>query len=45
MTARIKEMSQLRVWYRYRRVYVLFRREGWKVNMKRTYRIYKALGL
>lgn len=26
-------------------VHVLLRREGWEVNMKRTYRIYKALGL
>jgi len=45
LAARIKEISQLRVRYGYRRVHVLLRREGWKVNMKRTYRIYKALGL
>ena len=31
--------------YGYRRVHVLLRREGWQVNMKRTYRIYKAQGL
>ncbi len=45
LAARIKEISQTRVRYGYRRVHVLLRREGWEVNMKRTYRIYKALGL
>ena len=45
LAVRIKEISQTRVRYGYRRVHVLLRREGWEVNMKRTYRIYKALGL
>jgi putative transposase len=29
----------------YRRVHVLLRREGWAINPKRTYRIYKELGM
>jgi hypothetical protein len=29
----------------YRRVHVLLRREGWGVNAKRIYRLYKELGL
>lgn len=29
----------------YRRVHVLLRREGWSVNAKKTYRIYKELGM
>ncbi len=29
----------------YRRVHVLLRREGWSINTKRTYRIYKELGM
>jgi putative transposase len=31
--------------YGYRRVHVLLRREGWDINVKRTYRIYNELGL
>ncbi len=30
---------------RYRRIRVLLRREGWNVNAKRVYRLYKELGL
>ena len=37
---RIKEICQTRVRYGYRRVHVLLRREGWKVNAKRIYRLY-----
>ena len=29
----------------YRRLHVLLRREGWKVNAKRVYRLYKLEGL
>ncbi len=43
--ARIKEICATRVRYGYRRVQVLLKREGWDVNMKRTYRIYRDLGL
>lgn len=31
--------------YGYRRIHVLLRREGWQVNRKRTYRLYRAAGL
>jgi putative transposase len=31
--------------YGYRRIHVLLRREGWSVNRKRTYRLYREAGL
>ena len=31
--------------YGYRRIHVLLRREGWQVNAKRIYRLYKQMGL
>jgi putative transposase len=31
--------------YGYRRIHVLLRREGWPVNAKRVYRLYRDLGL
>jgi putative transposase len=31
--------------YGYRRVHVLLRREGWRINHKKTLRIYRELGL
>ena len=43
--ARIKDICATRVRYGYRRVHVMLKREGWTVNMKRTYRIYRDLGL
>jgi len=43
--ARIKEIAQARVRYRYWCVHVLLRREGWTDNVKRIYRIYRNLGL
>lgn len=42
---RIKYICQTRVRYGYRRVHVLIRREGWTVNPKRNYRLYKEMGL
>ena len=42
---RIKEIAEIRVRYGYRPVHVLLRREGWVINMKKTRRIYNALGL
>jgi putative transposase len=42
---RIKEICETRVRYGYRRVYVLLRRDGFAVNHKRIYRLYKELGL
>lgn len=45
LKARIREITATRVRYGYRRVHVLLRREGWSVNAKRIYRLYKELGL
>jgi putative transposase len=42
---RIKEITQTRGHYGYRRVHVLLRREGHKDNVKRVYRIYREEGL
>lgn len=42
---RIKEICQTRIRYGYRRVHVLLRREGWRINHKKTRRIYRELGL
>ncbi len=42
---RIKEIAAARICYGCPRVHVLLRREGWKVNRKRVYRIYREEGL
>jgi putative transposase len=42
---RIREITETRMRYGYRRVHVLLRREGWPVNPKRIYRLYKDMGL
>jgi putative transposase len=42
---RIKEITQTRVHYGYRRVHVMLRREGHKDNVKRVYRLYREEGL
>ena len=42
---RILEIAETRVRYGYRRIHVLLRREGWAVNAKRIYRLYKEEGL
>lgn len=42
---RLKELAQTRVRYGYRRLHVLLRREGWAVNVKRIYRLYREEGL
>jgi putative transposase len=42
---RIREICQTRVRFGYRRVHVLLRREGWMINRKKAYRIYKELGM
>ena len=45
MAQRIREICLTRVRFGYRRVHVLLRREGWQVNPKRVYRIYKDMGM
>ena len=45
LKARIQEICATRVRYGYRRVHILLRREGWEVNQKRTYKLYRELGL
>ena len=42
---RIKEIAATRVRYGYRRIQVLLRREGWRVNTKRVCRLYREMGL
>ena len=42
---RLKDLAAVRVRWGYRRLHVLLGREGWKVNHKRVYRLYKQEGL
>ena len=42
---RLRDLAACRVRYGYRRLHILFRREGWSVNHKRTYRLYAEEGL
>lgn len=42
---RLKELAATRVRYGYRRLHILLQREGWPVNHKRTYRLYREEGL
>ncbi len=42
---RVVEISEGRVRYGYKRIHVLLRREGWRVNHKKVYRIYREEGL
>jgi len=42
---RIREIAATRVRYGYRRIHVLLRRQGWQVNAKRVYRLYREIGL
>jgi len=42
---RIREIAETRVRYGYLRIHILLRREGWRVNHKRVYRIYREEGL
>ena len=45
LRAKIKELAAVRIRYGYRRLSVLLRREGWKVNDKRVHRLYRQEGL
>jgi putative transposase len=42
---RLRELAGVRVRFGYRRLTVLLRREGWRVNAKRVYRLYRDEGL
>lgn len=42
---RIRDIAAARVRYGYRRIHILLQREGWKVNHKRVYRLYRTEGL
>lgn len=42
---RILEIAETRVRYGYKRIHVLLRREGWRINHKKVYRIYCEDGL
>ncbi len=41
----IRDIAQTRMRYGYLRIYILLRREGWIVNHKRVYRLYREDGL
>jgi putative transposase len=45
LRVRLKDLAAARVRYGYRRLHVLLRREGWSINHKRVYRLYKQEGL
>ncbi len=40
-----EEICETHVRYGYRRVFYILRRDGWAVNMKKIYRLYRELGL
>ncbi len=42
LVARLLELARQRPRYGYRRLCILLRREGWSVNHKRVYRLYRA---
>lgn len=42
---RIREIAETRARYGYRRIHILLRREGWRVNVKRVHRLYCLEGL
>jgi putative transposase len=45
LRVRLRELAASRVRYGYRRLTVLLKREGWPVNAKRIYRLYREEGL
>jgi len=45
LRVRLKDLAGARVRYGYRRLHVLLKREGWQINHKRVYRLYKLEGL
>lgn len=45
LIVRIREIAAARVRYGYQRIHVLLRREGWHINHKHVYRLYRIEGL
>lgn len=45
LRARLLELASERPRFGYRRLHVLLLREGWQINRKRVYRVYRELGL
>jgi len=45
LRARLRQLAAERVSWGYRRLYLLLRREGWRVNHKRVLRLYREDGL
>jgi putative transposase len=45
LRVRLRDLAAARVRYGYRRLHVLLRREGWRINHKRVYRLYREEGL
>jgi putative transposase len=45
LVLRMKEITQTRVHYGYRRVHIMLKREGFRDNHKRVYRLYQEQGL
>ena len=42
---RLRDLAMSRIGYGYRRLHILLGREGWEVNHKRVYRLYREEGL
>jgi putative transposase len=45
LRSRIREIAGVHVTWGYPRIWVKLRREGWMVNRKRVYRLYREEGL
>ena len=45
LRARIQQIAETKHRYDYRRIYIRLRREGWAVNRKHVYRLYREAGL
>lgn len=45
LMVRLKDLAASRPRFGYKRLHILLRREGWKINHKRIYRLYVELGL
>ncbi len=45
LRTRLRELAAARPRFGYPRLHVMLRREGWHVNIKRVYRLYKLEGL